>query len=116
MPKPLQALASRPPAKSGSWENAPRRRHSCAAARWQFNLDDGCGSPAMTPSAPCQSQVLIANYRKNREPFIASLAVGGVDGTLDEDSRRQRHPENRVFAKSGYIVGVSACRAISGQG
>ena len=82
-------------------------------AESQFKLDDGSGlSRENVISADAITAVLRFNYHgSNRNEYLASLAVGGVDGTLDERFRPGTvAPElkARVFGKSGYIVGVSA--------
>ncbi|HRK32767.1 MAG TPA: D-alanyl-D-alanine carboxypeptidase/D-alanyl-D-alanine-endopeptidase [Tepidisphaeraceae bacterium] len=77
----------------------------------QFSLADGSGlSKSNRVSAHAINAVLIADfYGPNREMFIRSLAVGGVDGTLD--NRFGGGLKGRVFAKSGY---VSNARCLSG--
>jgi D-alanyl-D-alanine carboxypeptidase/D-alanyl-D-alanine-endopeptidase (penicillin-binding protein 4) len=99
--------------QSGSWENGPAAvgafvRKAGAAAE-QFHLDDGCGlSRENRVSAEAMMHVLRYNYYgKNRSAFIDSLAVAGQDGTLDERFKGS-DLRGRVFAKTGYIVGVSA--------
>jgi D-alanyl-D-alanine carboxypeptidase/D-alanyl-D-alanine-endopeptidase (penicillin-binding protein 4) len=75
----------------------------------EFTLDDGCGlskNNAISPSG--LTRVLAHNYYgPNRECFINTLSVAGVDGTLD-DRFKGTTLKNRVFGKSGYVNGVSA--------
>ena len=75
----------------------------------QFRIDDGSGlSRENTISPDAVTSVLRFNHHgPNREAFLSSLAVGGIDGTLDERFR-SADLKGRVFGKSGYIVGVSA--------
>lgn len=75
----------------------------------QYRLDDGCGlSRDNRLSASTLASVLRHQYHgKHRRLFMESLAVGGVDGTLD-DRFKTADLRGRVFAKSGYIAGVSA--------
>ena len=56
------------------------------------------------------ARVLIFDYySKNRDAFFASLAIAGVDGTLDDrfSERDVRDLRRRVLGKSGSIDGVS---------
>ena len=46
-------------------------------------------------------------YGKNHQTFVDSLAVAGVDGTLD-DRFRGSDLRRRVFGKSGFVEGVSS--------
>ena len=79
------------------------------ASESQFRIDDGSGlsrENAVSPDA-VTSVLRFNHHGPNREAFLASLAVGGIDGTLDERFR-SADLKGRVFGKSGYIVGVSA--------
>ncbi len=75
----------------------------------QFHLDDGCGLSKLntiSPSALCK--LLIYNfYSPNRQAFMSSLAVAGIDGTLD-DRFRGSDIRGRLFGKSGFVEGVSS--------
>ena len=46
------------------------------------------------------------HYSDNSKTFIDSLAVAGVDGTLD-DRFRGTDLRGRIFGKSGFVNGVS---------
>lgn len=74
-----------------------------------YSFDDGCGlSKQNQITATAITQVLAYNYyTKNRQAFFSSLAVAGVDGTL-EDRFRGSDLRSRVFGKSGFVEGVSA--------
>jgi serine-type D-Ala-D-Ala carboxypeptidase/endopeptidase (penicillin-binding protein 4) len=79
----------------------------------EFKLDDGSGlSRENAVSANTITSVLRFHHRgPNRDAYLASLAVGGIDGTLDERFRPGTVApdlKGRLFGKSGYIVGVSA--------
>ena len=97
---------------SGSWENGPAAAgvflKKTGASEADFHLDDGSGlSHENRISARTMMGVLRYDFHgPNREAFIATLAVGGKDGTLDE--RFKNDLRGRVMAKTGYIVGVSA--------
>src|SRR5439155_14008365 len=69
---------------------------------------DGCGLSRENHVSPAVIvKVLTYNaHGKNFEAFRKSLAVSGVDGTLA--NRFHGALKGRVFAKSGYIGGVSA--------
>lgn len=75
----------------------------------QFHLDDGCGlSKENRISAQALVGVLIHDFDgPNRQVFLDSLAVGGVDGTLDHRFVGS-DLQGRVLAKSGYVSGVSS--------
>jgi D-alanyl-D-alanine carboxypeptidase/D-alanyl-D-alanine-endopeptidase (penicillin-binding protein 4) len=99
--------------QSGSWADGTAaaaaflKKTGVGAA--EFQLDDGCGlSRENRVSVNTLMHVLQHNFHgRNREVFLNSLAVGGVDGTLDG---RFHEPQfrGRVMAKTGYIATVSA--------
>ncbi len=101
--------------KSGSWENGTAATavflRKAGAAEGTFKLDDGCGlSRNNGVSASAMTAALRYNFTgKNRDVFLSTLAVAGVDGTLDD---RFKGPaiglRTRVYAKTGFIAGVSA--------
>jgi D-alanyl-D-alanine carboxypeptidase/D-alanyl-D-alanine-endopeptidase (penicillin-binding protein 4) len=75
----------------------------------EFSFDDGCGlSRKNTVSANVLCKVLEHDwYGPNREKFLSTMAIGGVDGkTLKK--RFTDDLKGRVFAKTGYIRGVSS--------
>ncbi len=98
--------------KSGSWENGPtavgKFLRSAGVVEDQFHLDDGCGlSKHNTITASAITRVLMHEYfSPHREMYIKSLAVAGVDGTLD-DRFKGSDLRGRVFAKSGFVAGTS---------
>lgn len=102
----------------GSWENGTAAvgayLKEIGVGEEEFRLDDGCGlSKENLISARAITKVLIRDFHgKAREPFVSSLAVAGVDGTL-EDRFRGEYADlrGRVFGKSGYVNGV---RSLSG--
>lgn len=75
----------------------------------EFKLDDGCGlSKENRISANALTRVLAHNFQGDYWPvFLNSLAVAGVDGTLN-DRFTGTNLRGRVFAKSGYVAGVSS--------
>jgi D-alanyl-D-alanine carboxypeptidase/D-alanyl-D-alanine-endopeptidase (penicillin-binding protein 4) len=100
----------------GSWANGTaavgKFLHHAGVPAEQFTLDDGCGLSkfnSISPQAICK--VLTYNfYSPNRQTFAASLAVAGVDGTLD-DRFRGSDIRGRLFGKTGFVEGV---RCLSG--
>jgi D-alanyl-D-alanine carboxypeptidase/D-alanyl-D-alanine-endopeptidase (penicillin-binding protein 4) len=74
----------------------------------EFHLDDGCGlSKENRVTASAMARVLIHDYfSPYAKAFTDSLAVAGVDGTLQERFRGS-NLRGRVLAKTGTIDGVS---------
>jgi len=75
----------------------------------QYQFDDCCGlSKQNNITADAITRVLVYDFfSRNRQTFFSSLAVAGVDGTLD-DRFRGSDLRGRVFGKSGFVEGVSA--------
>jgi serine-type D-Ala-D-Ala carboxypeptidase/endopeptidase (penicillin-binding protein 4) len=97
---------------SGSWQSgttavATFLTKTVGVSENEFFLDDGCGlSKKNGVSANLISQVLRYNFEATyKDHFVKSLAVAGVDGTLDYRFKGT-DLRGRVFAKSGYVVGV----------
>ena len=97
----------------GSWTNG-----TAAAAEFlrkigidesHFQLDDGCGlSRNNAVSAGAITTLLAHNFHSTgKQLFLDSLGVAGQDGTL-KTRFRGSDLRDRVYAKSGYIDGVSA--------
>jgi D-alanyl-D-alanine carboxypeptidase/D-alanyl-D-alanine-endopeptidase (penicillin-binding protein 4) len=78
----------------------------------EFTLDDGSGlSPKNKLTANALSKVLLSMYKSDKwKLYKASLAVGGVDGTLDGRFTESKY-KGKIVGKSGYISGV---RTLSG--
>lgn len=104
-------LGAKGSGRQGSWET-----YRAVAGAWlqrigvptsQFVLDDGCGLSRLNRiSADGMVRVLAYDFAAgHRDQFIASMSVGGVDGTLT--NRFEGDLKGRVFAKSGFINGVS---------
>jgi D-alanyl-D-alanine carboxypeptidase/D-alanyl-D-alanine-endopeptidase (penicillin-binding protein 4) len=96
----------------GSWENGPANvgkfLRSVGVMDDQFDLDDGCGlSKKNHISADAMTRVLMYEFfGPKRDAYLKSLAIAGVDGTLD-DRFKGSDLRGRVFAKSGFVAGVS---------
>lgn len=102
--------------KNGGWENG---RKAIAAYlkklgvnEDQFHIDDGSGlSRENRLSANAMTSVLYDVYHSNYSKlFEDSLAVGGVEGTVDKRFIEKKY-NGKVFCKTGYISGV---RTLSG--
>jgi len=73
----------------------------------QFVVADGSGYSRHNRVTPAAMTTLLtkALSMKGSDAFLASLAVGGVDGTMSR--RLAGEAKGRVLAKTGYIAGVS---------
>ncbi|HLB73291.1 MAG TPA: D-alanyl-D-alanine carboxypeptidase/D-alanyl-D-alanine-endopeptidase, partial [Sedimentisphaerales bacterium] len=78
----------------------------------QFFIDDGSGLSRVNELTANAVTKLLLNLYKSRkwQMYRDSLAVGGVDGTIEKFFYQSNY-KGRVFAKTGYIEGV---RALSG--
>lgn len=101
----------------GSWKNGTAALADflgkCGVSASESNLDDGCGlSKENKVSANALARVLAYNFAstKVRQTFTNSLAVAGADGTLDKRFKDAGFTDlrGRVFAKSGFVNGVSS--------
>jgi D-alanyl-D-alanine carboxypeptidase/D-alanyl-D-alanine-endopeptidase (penicillin-binding protein 4) len=99
--------------QSGSWENGTAAMaafvKSCGVSDNEFSFDDGCGlSKQNGISANAIAHVLAHDFAgRNRDVFLESLSIAGVDGTLD-NRFKDSDLRGRVMGKSGFINGVSA--------
>lgn len=102
------------PAKqaAGSWESGLARTgeylRSTGIPESDFALADGSGmSKKNAISARAIVRVLCYEfYGRNRDAYVQSLSIAGVDGTLD-DRFAKTDLQRRVFGKSGFVEGVS---------
>jgi len=99
--------------QSGSWANGTAAVGAflleAGVPPEQFHLDDGCGLSKLnniSPNAICKL-LTYDFYGPNHQPFMSSLGVAGVDGTLTERFRGS-DIRGRLFGKSGFVEGVSA--------
>jgi D-alanyl-D-alanine carboxypeptidase/D-alanyl-D-alanine-endopeptidase (penicillin-binding protein 4) len=112
------AAASRQPnGKGGSWQAGQQLIAqyllSLGIPSDQFIIDDGCGlSEKNRLSANCLSKVLMDIYKgPNWERFKQTLAVGGLDGTIDKYFNEPKY-KGKIFAKTGYIEGVKSLSGV----
>jgi len=98
---------------TGDWKSATAAMGAfmkrAGVADNQYNFDDCCGlSKQNNITTDAMTRVLVYDFfSRNRQTFFSSLAIAGVDGTLD-DRFRGSDLRGRVFAKSGFVEGVSA--------
>lgn len=101
---------------SGSWANGTVALadflRSIGVPDNQFHFDDGCGLSKENVISPKAITAVLAHefHSKNKDQFLVSLSITGVDGTL-EDRFRGSDLRGRVTGKSGYVSGV---RSLSG--
>jgi D-alanyl-D-alanine carboxypeptidase/D-alanyl-D-alanine-endopeptidase (penicillin-binding protein 4) len=110
------AAHNNPDGKNGSWE---RGRELIAEYlvelgidKSQFYIDDGSGLSRQNElTAYAITTVLLHLYKSEHWPLYRdSLAVGGVDGTIDDYFKEEPY-QNKIRGKTGYINGV---RSFSG--
>jgi D-alanyl-D-alanine carboxypeptidase/D-alanyl-D-alanine-endopeptidase (penicillin-binding protein 4) len=110
--------------KGGSWSSG---RHfisqyllSLGIPSDQFAIDDGSGlSEKNLLSANAISAVLLDLYKRHDwKRYKETLAVGGLDGTIDNYFTDPKY-RGKVFGKTGYIAGVKSfsgvCETPSGD-
>lgn len=101
---------------NGEWRHGHvlvgRYLNGLGIADTEFTLDDGSGlSPKNKVTANALGKVLLSMYKGDKwKLYKASLAVGGVDGTLDKRFTEARY-KGKIIGKSGYI---SRVRTLSG--
>jgi serine-type D-Ala-D-Ala carboxypeptidase/endopeptidase (penicillin-binding protein 4) len=108
--KRLGAATASGASAEGTWANGSAALEAflrkVGADHAHFKLDDACGL-SRENLVTADGLVLILAYSfqsPHRDVYIGTLAIGGEDGTLSD---RFRGMKGRVFAKSGFINGVS---------
>jgi D-alanyl-D-alanine carboxypeptidase/D-alanyl-D-alanine-endopeptidase (penicillin-binding protein 4) len=110
------AAHGNPDGKNGSWERGRELigdfLSELGIDRSQFYLDDGSGLSRQNElTAYTITTVLLNLYKSENWPLYRdSLAVGGVDGTIDDFFQKEPY-KGKIHGKTGYITGV---RALSG--
>jgi len=103
--------------KNGSWaagrQIISRYLSALGIDRSQFYIADGSGLSRQNElSAYTITRVLSDVYNGRDWPlYKASLAVGGVDGTVSTNFKEQKY-KGKVFGKTGYIAGVKALSGV----
>ena len=97
---------------SGTWENGTAAvaafLKKAGVGDAEYFLDDGSGLSKQNHITP-HALVRVLTYdffSANRDIFVSSLSIAGVDGTLEERFRGT-DLRRRVVGKSGYVEGVS---------
>ena len=99
--------------KNGSWAAGRRIISSYLSAlgidRSQFYIADGSGLSRQNElSAYAITKVLWDVYKdRDWSLYKASLAVGGVDGTVNEYFEEQKY-KGKICGKTGYMTGVKS--------
>jgi serine-type D-Ala-D-Ala carboxypeptidase/endopeptidase (penicillin-binding protein 4) len=101
----------------GSWKGLAEAQvafmKTVGAPADDYAFDDGCGLSKENGVAPAAFVATLAHefHSDHREQYVATMAVGGVDGTLSNRYKTDKDKPNalagRVFAKSGSVNGVS---------
>ncbi len=115
----LKTIAAyrQPSGKGGSWQLGKQfvgdYLVSLGIPPDQFVIDDGCGlSENNRLSANLLTAVLLDVYKRpESQRFKETLAVGGLDGTIDKYFNEPRY-KGKIFAKTGYIGGVKSLSGI----
>ena len=111
------AANSEPDGKGGSWERGQELVGDYLSGigidKSQFFIDDGSGLSRQNElSAWAITRVLLSVYKsENWEMYKKSLAVGGVDGTIDDRFEEPKY-KGRIFGKTGYISGVKSLSGV----
>jgi D-alanyl-D-alanine carboxypeptidase/D-alanyl-D-alanine-endopeptidase (penicillin-binding protein 4) len=96
----------------GSWQSGTEAvgqfLHEIGVSSAEFHLDDGCGlSKTNYITADLMVSVLEHDFAgPNRQAYMDTMAIAGVDGTMEERFRGT-DLRGRVHAKSGFVNGVS---------
>jgi serine-type D-Ala-D-Ala carboxypeptidase/endopeptidase (penicillin-binding protein 4) len=111
------------PAAGGDWKSGTAMLKAVAAeasgGASAFEPDDGSGLSKVNRATPAGFVDVLSMmfHSPDRDMYVASMSVGGVDGTLD--NRFRDDLRGRVLAKSGSVSGVSTLsgyvRARSGE-
>ena len=107
------AASRQPSGKAGSWpvgqQLISQYLLSLGIPSDQFLIDDGSGlSEKNLLSVNTISAVLLDLYKSpNWQNYKQTLAVGGMDGTIDRYFNEPKY-KGKIFGKTGYIEGVKS--------
>ena len=111
------AAKNNPGGKNGSWQKGRELvgeyLEGLGIEENRFYIDDGSGlSRENRLSARIITKVLLNIYNSDDwEIYKNSLAVGGVDGTIDDHFRDEKY-KGKIYGKTGYISGVKSFSGI----
>ncbi|MHC4655920.1 MAG: D-alanyl-D-alanine carboxypeptidase, partial [Planctomycetota bacterium] len=103
--------------KNGSWAAGRRIISSYLSAlgidRSQFYIADGSGLSRQNELSSYVITKALSDVYKGRDwpLYKASLAVGGVDGTISRYFKEQKY-KGKICGKTGYIAGVKALSGV----
>jgi D-alanyl-D-alanine carboxypeptidase/D-alanyl-D-alanine-endopeptidase (penicillin-binding protein 4) len=117
------AAMNNPDKKNGSWKEGreliSKFLLGLGLDKSQFYIDDGSGLSRQNElTAYAITTVLSSIYKsRNWQLYKDTLAVGGVDGTIEKHFREEKY-KGKIFAKTGSIAGVKALSGlcVTGQG
>jgi D-alanyl-D-alanine carboxypeptidase/D-alanyl-D-alanine-endopeptidase (penicillin-binding protein 4) len=107
------AAMSNPDKKNGSWKEGRELISQFLLGlgldKSQFYIDDGSGLSRQNElTAYTITTVLSSIYKsKNWQLYKGTLAVGGVDGTIEKHFKEEKY-KGKIFAKTGSITGVKS--------
>jgi D-alanyl-D-alanine carboxypeptidase/D-alanyl-D-alanine-endopeptidase (penicillin-binding protein 4) len=107
------AAMNNPDKKNGGWEKGRELVNKYLLGlgidKSQFYIDDGSGlSPQNELTAYAITKVLSDVYKsKNWQLYKDSLAVGGVDGTIERYFKEEKY-KGKIIGKTGYIDNVKS--------
>ncbi|MHC4678035.1 MAG: D-alanyl-D-alanine carboxypeptidase/D-alanyl-D-alanine endopeptidase [Planctomycetota bacterium] len=107
------AAQSNPDGKNGSWERGRELASEYLARlgldKSQYYIDDGSGLSRQNElTAYAITTVFLDIYRSpNWQFYRDSLAVGGIDGTIQKYFKQEKY-RGRIRGKTGYINGVKS--------
>jgi len=102
-----------PDKKNGSWERGRELISEYLSGlgidKSQFYIDDGSGLSRQNELTAYAITTVLSNIYKgdNRQLYKDSLAVGGVEGTIDRYFKEEKY-KGKIFGKTGYINSVKS--------
>jgi D-alanyl-D-alanine carboxypeptidase/D-alanyl-D-alanine-endopeptidase (penicillin-binding protein 4) len=117
------AAMSNPDKKNGSWEKGreliSKYLLGLGIDKSQFYIDDGSGLSRQNELTAYAITEVLSDVYKNRNWHLYrdSLAVGGVDGTIEGYFKEEKY-KGKILGKTGYINSVKSFSGlcVTGQG